>query len=58
MEQDSKQSYKEAVAARGFDRSGEQAAVIRGINPTIPGNRRIGNSKYVIWQGATYSNEG
>lgn len=58
MEQDSKQSYKEAATARGFDRSGEQAAVIRGINPTIPGNRRIGNSKYVIWQGATYSNEG
>ena len=58
MEQDSKQSYKEAAMARGFDRSGEQAAVIRGLNSTIPGNRRIGNSKYVIWQGATYSNEG
>ena len=58
MQQDAADSYKQAVAAKGFDRSGEQAAVIRGMNTTIPGNRSIGGSKYVIWQGATYANEG
>jgi hypothetical protein len=58
MQEDAADSYKQAVAARGFDRSGERAAVIRGINTTIPGNRSIGGSKYVIYQGATYANEG
>ena len=28
------------------------------LNSTIPGNRSIGGTKYVIWQGATYSDEG
>jgi len=58
MEEDAAESYRQAVSAKGFDRSGEQAAVIRGLNSTIPGNRSIGGTKYVIWQGATYSDEG
>ena len=50
MEEDAAESYRQAVGAKGLDRSGEQAAVIRGLNSTIPGNRSIGGTKYVIWQ--------
>ena len=51
----SEESYAMAAKADGYTPSGA-AFPIAGVNNIVPGNRRISNSKYTIYQGPQYSN--
>ena len=53
--QSSEESYAMAAKAHGYAANGA-AYPIAGVNNIVPGNRRISNSQYTIYQGPQYSN--